>query len=104
MAAVTIWLWLLTPLELICSGMPLAVSWSVLVGWSAIRLVTRFTSTRRVNEALLVGATAWYMHIGLAAGLVMSALETSNRAVSCPWNWPISATRVFWPTPAFFQH
>ncbi len=56
--------------------MPLALSWSVLVGWSVIRLVTRFVSTKRVTEALLMGATAGYLHIGLAAGLVMSALET----------------------------
>ena len=56
--------------------MPLALSWSVLVGWSVIRLVTRFANTRRVNEALLMGATAGYLHIGLTAGLVMSALET----------------------------
>ena len=56
--------------------MPLALSWSVLVGWSVIRLVTRFASTKRVTEALLMGATAGYLHIGLAAGLVMSALET----------------------------
>ena len=76
MAVVTMWLWLLTPLELIYSGMPLALSWSVLVAWSVIRLVTRFASTRRVTEALLMGATAGYLHIGLAAGLVMSALET----------------------------
>ena len=75
-AVVTMWLWLLTPLELIYSGMPLALSWSVLVGWSVIRLVTRFASTKRVTEALLMGATAGYLHIGLAAGLVMSALET----------------------------
>ena len=76
MAVVTMWLWLLTPLELIYSGMPLALSWSVLVGWSVIRLVTRFASTKRVTEELLMGATAGYLHIGLAAGLVMSALET----------------------------
>ena len=76
MAVVTMWLWLLTPLELIYSGMPLALSWSVLVGWSVIRLVTRFANTRRVTEALLMGATAGYLHIGLTAGLVMSALET----------------------------
>ena len=44
MAVVTMWLWLLTPLELIYSGMPLALSWSVLVGWSVIRLVTRFAA------------------------------------------------------------
>ena len=75
-AVATMWLWLLTPLELIYSGMPLALSWSVLVGWSVIRLVTRFANTKRVTEALLMGATAGYLHIGLTAGLVMSALET----------------------------
>ncbi len=76
LAVATMWLWLLTPLELIYSGMPLALSWSVLVGWSVIRLVKRFANTKRVTEALLMGATAGYLHIGLAAGLVMSALET----------------------------
>ena len=76
MAVMTMWLWLLTPLELIYSGMPLALSWSVLVGWIVIRLVTRFASTKRVTEALLMGATAGYLHIRLAAGLVISALET----------------------------
>ena len=52
MAVVTMWLWLLTPLELIYSGIPLALSWSV------IRLVTRFACTKRVTEALLMGAIA----------------------------------------------
>ena len=72
----TLWLWLLTPLELVNSGVPLALSWSLLVGWSVIRLVKRFAVEPRVNEALLMGATAGYLHIGLTAGLVMSALET----------------------------
>ena len=72
----TLWLWLLTPLELINSGVPLALSWSLLVGWSVIRLVKRFAVEPRVNDALLMGATAGYLHIGQTAGLVMSALET----------------------------
>ena len=72
----TLWLWLLTPLELINSGVPLALSWSLLVGWSVIRLVKRFAVEPQVNGALLMGATAGYLHIGLTAGLVMSALET----------------------------
>ena len=72
----TMWIWLLTPLELIYSGVPLALSWSLLVGWSVIRLVKRFALEPKVNEALLMGATAGYLHIGLTAGLVMSALET----------------------------
>ena len=47
--------------------MPLVLSWSVLFGWSVIRLVTRFASTRSVTEALLMGVTAGYLHIGLDA-------------------------------------
>ena len=54
----TLWLWLLTPPELINSGVPLALSWSLLVGWSVIRLVKRFAVEPRVNDALLMGATA----------------------------------------------
>ena len=79
-------------MKLIYSGRPLALSWSALVGWSVIRLMTRFASTRRVTEALLMGATAGYPHIGLAAGLVMSALETIQPGSFVPWKWPISAT------------
>ena len=75
-AVLTMWLWLLTPLELIYSGVPLALSWSLLVGWSVIRLVKRFAEEPKVTESLLMGATAGYLHIGLTAGLVMSALET----------------------------
>ena len=45
-------------------------------GLGLMAVVTRFDSTKRVTEALLMGATAGYLHIGLAAGLVMSALET----------------------------
>ena len=75
-AVLTMWLWLLTPLELIHSGVPLALSWSLLVGWSVIRLVKRFAEEPKVTESLLMGATAGYLHIGLTAGLVMSALET----------------------------
>ena len=72
----TMWIWLLTPLELVFSGLILGLSWSLLVGWSVIRLVKRFALEPRVNEAVLMGATAGYLHIGLTAGLVMSALET----------------------------
>ena len=75
-AIAAMWLWLLTPLELVYSGVPLALSWSVLVGWSIFRLVKQLAAEPVVNESLLIGATAGYLHIGLTAGLVMSALET----------------------------
>ena len=75
-AVVSLWLWLLTPLDLIYSGIPMALDWSILVGWSVIRLVKRLADESRVSSSLLMGATAGYLHIGLAAGLVMSAVET----------------------------
>ena len=75
-AVVSLWLWLLTPLDLIYSGIPMALDWSILVGWSVIRLVKRLADEPRVSSSLLMGATAGYLHIGLAAGLVMSAVET----------------------------
>ena len=96
LAVVSMWLWLLTPHELIYSGVPLALSWSVLVGWSVIRLVRRFAQEPKVSEALLMGATAGYLHIGLTAGLVMSALETIQPGSFGPLNVPIGAgTSVF---------
>jgi voltage-gated potassium channel len=75
-AIAAMWIWLLTPLNLLYSGVPMALSWGVLVSWSIIRLVKRLASEPVVNESLLIGATAGYLHIGLTAGLVMSALET----------------------------
>ena len=47
-----------------------------MVGWSIFRLVKQLAAEPVVNESLLIGATAGYLHIGLTAGLVMSALET----------------------------
>ena len=44
-AVVAMWLWLLTPLDLIYSGMPLALSWGVLVAWSIRRLIMQIPRT-----------------------------------------------------------
>ena len=68
--------WLLTPVGLSSSGVPLALSWSLLVGWSVIRLVERLATERKVTRSVLMGAAAGYLLIGLSAGLVMSAVET----------------------------
>ena len=69
-------IWTLTPVRLTTSGMPLVLSWSVLVGWSVLRLVESLANERKVNSSMLMGAAAGYLLIGLAAGLVMSAVET----------------------------
>ena len=38
-AVAAMWLWLITPMNLLASGVPLALSWSVLVGWSLVRMI-----------------------------------------------------------------
>ena len=83
-------LWLLTPVRWESSGMPLALSWSVLVGWSMIRLVERLASERRVTAAMLMGAAAGYLLLGLTAGLVMSAVETIQPGSFEPLDIPIT--------------
>ena len=69
-------IWTLTPVRLTNSGVPLVLSWSVLVAWSVVRLVESLANERKVNSSMLMGAAAGYLLIGLAAGLVMSAVET----------------------------
>ncbi|MFL0770402.1 MAG: potassium channel family protein [Prochlorococcus sp.] len=75
-ALISLWIWLLTPIQLIYSGIPLALSWSVLVGWSVLRLLKQLNTEDKVNCSVLMGASAGYLLIGLTAGLVMSAVET----------------------------
>ena len=75
-AVTAMWLWLLTPLELIYSGVPLALSWGLLVAWSIRRLITRIAREPVINESMLIGAIAGYLHLGLTAGLIMGAVET----------------------------
>ena len=83
-------LWLLTPVRWETSGVPLVLSWGVLVGWSVIRLVERLASEQRVTAAMLMGAAAGYLLLGLTAGLVMSAVETIQPGSFEPLDIPIT--------------
>ena len=76
LALLAMWLWLLTPLNLVYSGVPLALSWGLLVGWSILRLIERLAAEPLVNRPLLMGAIAGYLLLGLTAGLLMGAVET----------------------------
>ena len=76
LAVAAMWLWLTTPMNLIASGVPLALSWSVLVGWSLVRLIQSLAIQAQVTRPLILGAIAGYLHLGLTAGLVMGAVET----------------------------
>ena len=83
---VALLLWQITPIRWVVSGVPLVLTWSVLVGWSVIRLVERLSQERRVTSGLLMGAAAGYLLLGLTAGLVMSAVETIQPGSFAPLN------------------
>ena len=89
-SVMAMWLWLLTPLELIYSGVPLALSWGLLVIWSIRRLILRISREPVVNEAMLMGAIAGYLHLGLTAGLIMGAVETIQPGSFSPLDLPVN--------------
>ncbi|MFZ0407491.1 MAG: potassium channel family protein, partial [Cyanobium sp.] len=75
--AIGFWLlWSLTPLEMRNTGIPVILLWTIFGGWSAIRLIRRLASERLVNGAVLQGALAGYLMLGLASGLLLCSLET----------------------------
>jgi voltage-gated potassium channel len=69
-------IWYLTPLSQQGTGMPLLVLWALLVIWSCERLIRNLALERVINREVLCGALAGYLLLGLAAGLLFSALET----------------------------
>ncbi|MGL6134459.1 MAG: potassium channel family protein, partial [Prochlorococcaceae cyanobacterium] len=69
-------LWLLTPVTLRSTGAPVAPLWALFAVWSALRLIRQLGEERSVNMAVLRGALAGYLMLGLAGGLVCAALET----------------------------
>nr|WP_254896055.1 potassium channel family protein [Synechococcus sp. HK05] len=73
---VTSLVWYLTPLSHRSTGVPLLLLWALLVLWSCERLVRMLALERRINREVLFGALAGYLLLGLAAGLLFSALET----------------------------
>jgi hypothetical protein len=75
--AIGFWLlWTLTPTELRSTGIPVVVLWTVFSGWSAIRLISLIAGEKRVNAAVLQGALAGYLMLGIFSGLLLCALET----------------------------
>ena len=88
---VTSLVWYLTPLSHRSTGVPLLLLWALLVIWSCERLVRMLALERRINREVLFGALAGYLLLGLAAGLLFSALETvvpgsfaASRAMDAP--------------------
>jgi hypothetical protein len=77
LAAIAFWLlWTLTPVEMRNTGIPVILLWTIFGGWSAIRLIQRLARECKVNGAVLQGALAGYLMLGLASGLLLCGLET----------------------------
>ncbi|WP_114994123.1 potassium channel family protein [Synechococcus sp. UW179A] len=106
-ALVTQLMWLFTPVQWHFSGYPLVVSWSLLVGWSVVRLVKRLAHEQRVTSKVLMGAAAGYLLLGLTSGLVMIGVETilpgSFEPVGLPGDDVVGNSNVLQWTPAFAQ-
>lgn len=69
-------LWLLTPLELRGTGVPVVVLWALFSLWSAQRLIRQLGEERSVDQAVLSGALAGYLMLGLSGGFLSAAVET----------------------------
>jgi voltage-gated potassium channel len=68
--------WLLTTREQRLSGVPLLLLTTLFIGWSLIRLVRALGREPRATRAVVSGAVAGYLLLGLSGGMVMSVLET----------------------------
>ncbi|NDD68564.1 MAG: two pore domain potassium channel family protein [Synechococcaceae bacterium WB9_4xC_028] len=86
------WIWVITPLRMVNTGVPLVLSWSLLVGWSVVRLVDRLSQEKRVTAGMLMGAAAGYLLLGLTSGLVMSAVETIQPGSFEPLDLPTDSS------------
>ena len=106
-ALLTQLVWLFTPLQWYLSAIPLVVSWSLLVGWSVVRLVKRLASEQSVNSRVLMGAAAGYLLLGLTSGLVMTGVETIQPGSFAPIDMPgiemVGNSIVLLLTPVFAQ-
>ena len=68
--------WLLTPESQRLSGVPLLLLTTLFISWSLIRLVRVLGREPRATRAVVSGAVAGYLLLGLSGGLVLSVLET----------------------------
>ena len=83
--------WYATPLLQRVTGLPLVFLMGLLVMWSCQRLIVSLAQESVVNREVLTGALAGYLLLGLAAGLLFSALQT---VVPTSFEGPVLASTV----------
>lgn len=69
-------LWLLTPVDLRNTGVPVVVLWALFSLWSAQRLIQQLANEHTVDEPVLGGALAGYLMLGISGGFLCAAMET----------------------------
>ncbi|QEY32691.1 two pore domain potassium channel family protein [Synechococcus sp. RSCCF101] len=78
LSAVSLWLWLLTPVDLRGSGIPVLVIWILFQAYAYWRLITRLGQEPKVTASVLLGAISGYVLLGLTASLLMCVIESIN--------------------------
>ena len=95
-AVAAMWLWLITPMNLLASGVPMALSWSVLVGWSLVRMIQSLAAHAQVTRPLLLGAIAGYLHATQRASERSAneeAIRHARRGLACAETLPTGPER-----------
>lgn len=69
-------LWLLSPITLRVSGVPLLCLYTVFIAWSILRLLRVLSVQRRIDGRTLCGAAAGYLLLGISGGLLLTVLDT----------------------------
>lgn len=87
-------IWLVNPGRLAPLLLPLLALFILWLGWSLLRLIRLLSLERRVTGAMVAGATAGYLLIGIGGGLLLTLLELllpggfrdtlSGQAISLP--------------------
>ena len=69
-------LWLCAPQTLRLTGLPLLVLFTLFIGRSLRLLLQALASEREVDGLVLAGATAGYLLLGIAGGLVLTVIDS----------------------------
>lgn len=69
-------LWVLTPVDMKLSGVPLLLLFTLFIGWSLKRLVGCLALEPRVSQQVVMGTLAGYLLLGISGGLLLSVLAT----------------------------
>ena len=68
--------WLLSPVSLRYSGLPLLTLFTLFIAWSMLRLLRVLGAEKSIDLRTLCGATAGYLLLGISGGLLLTVLDS----------------------------